>query len=292
MKIETKPFRVSAGEAVDLKARPTAAKPLYRSKEDYQGRLAEHLAGLQEQQTLLYASGRHALLLILQGMDTAGKDGIINHVLSGVNPEGCEVFSFKQPSEEEQKHDFLWRTTCRLPERGRIGIFNRSYYEEVLIVRVHPDLLLREGLPEDPMAPETLWKERYQSILDLERHLHRNGTAVVKVFLHVSREEQGRRLLERIDRPEKNWKFNTADIKERALWKEYRQAYEACLGATSTDHAPWFVVPADDKKNARLIVAKLLLDTLKDLDLRPPATDGPRRLELEAMRKLLGAEGG
>ena len=180
-------------------------------------------------------------------MDAAGKDGAIKHVMSGVNPEGCEVFSFKQPSAEELEHDFLWRTTCRLPERGRIGIFNRSYYEEVLVVRVHPELLQSEGLP-DELIQETFWEERYRSIVDLENHLHRNGTRIIKFFLHLSKDEQRKRFLARIDHPEKNWKFSITDIKERKFWNDYRKAYQACLNATSTKEAPWYIVPADDKE--------------------------------------------
>jgi PPK2 family polyphosphate:nucleotide phosphotransferase len=238
-------------------------------------------------QHLHYASHRYALLLIFQGMDAGGKDGAIRHVMSGVNPEGCEVFSFKQPSAEELEHDFLWRTTCRLPERGRIGIFNRSYYEEVLVVRVHPEILRSQGLAEELREEKTIWEERYRSIVDLEEHLHRNGTRIVKVFLHLSKDEQRKRFLERIDEPDKNWKFSLADIHERKYWKHYVQAYEACLSATSTHHAPWYVVPADDKENARLIVSQIVLDALHDLKMAYPKTTSKRRQELKAIRKLL-----
>ena len=238
-------------------------------------------------QRLHYASNRYALLLIFQGMDAAGKDGAIRHVMSGVNPQGCEVFSFKQPSAEELKHDFLWRTTRRLPERGRIGIFNRSYYEEVLIVRVHPEILRGQGLPDELLDEKTIWKERYRSIVDLEEHLHRNGTRIIKFFLHLSKEEQRKRFLERIDEPDKNWKFSLADIQERRYWKHYMKAYEACLSATSTHHAPWYVVPADDKENARLIVSQIILDTLKELKMSYPEANKARRKELRSIRKLL-----
>jgi len=224
--------------------------------------------------------------LIFQAMDAAGKDGVIKHVLSGINPQGCEVFSFKQPSAEELAHDFLWRTTCRLPERGRIGIFNRSYYEEVLIVRVHPEML-RARLPEELINRNNFWDERYRSILDLEKHLHRNGTHVIKFFLHLSKEEQRRRFLARIDDPEKNWKFSQADLEERKFWKDYMKAYEDCLSATSTGHAPWYVVPADDKENARLIVSQIILDALKSLKLSYPKTSKAHRRELQAIRKSL-----
>jgi PPK2 family polyphosphate:nucleotide phosphotransferase len=236
---------------------------------------------------LHYASNRHALLLVFQGIDAAGKDGAIRHVMSGVNPEGCEVYSFKQPSAEELEHDFLWRTTCRLPERGRIGIFNRSYYEEVLVVRVHPTILDGVELSEESRDQKTFWQERYRSIVDLESHLERNGTHVVKIFLHLSQEEQRKRFLERIDDPDKNWKFSLADIHERNYWNQYAEASEECLNATSTDASPWFVVPADDKENARLIVSRIVMDALKDLKMSYPRTTAKRKAELQAIRKLL-----
>ena len=238
-------------------------------------------------QQLHYASNRYALLLIFQGMDAAGKDGAIRHVMSGVNPEGCEVFSFKQPSAEELEHDFLWRTTCRLPERGRIGIFNRSYYEEVLVVRVHPEILRNQGLSEELRDEKTIWEERYRSMVDLESHLYRNGTRTVKIFLHLSLEEQRKRFLERLDEPDKNWKFSLSDIHERKYWKDYVKAYEACLSATSTHHAPWYVVPADDKESARLIVSRIVLDALQDLKMAYPKPTKKRRLELQAIGKEL-----
>jgi PPK2 family polyphosphate:nucleotide phosphotransferase len=220
-------------------------------------------------------------------MDGAGKDGAIRHVMSGVNPEGCEVFSFKQPSAEELDHDFMWRTTCRLPERGRIGIFNRSYYEDVLVVRVHPELLRSQGLPTELCDEKTVWDGRYRSIVDLEKHLLRNGTRIVKIFLHLSEEEQRKRFLARIDEPDKNWKFSLADIHERKYWKGYVKAYEECLHATSTHHAPWYVVPADDKRNARLIVSRIVLDALEDLKMAWPRITPKRRAELQSIRKHL-----
>jgi PPK2 family polyphosphate:nucleotide phosphotransferase len=287
MNINGKKFRVRPGEKVKLKEWPTMVKPLYDSKEQYQKLINEHVAALSSRQRLLYASGRYAVLLIFQGMDAAGKDGVIRHVMSGVNPQGCEVCSFKQPSAEEMKHDFLWRTTRRLPERGRIGIFNRSYYEEVLIVRVHPEILRGQGLPDKELDEKAIWEERYRSIVDLEEHLHRNGTRIIKIFLHLSKEEQRKRFLERIDEPDKNWKFSLADFNERKYWKEYMKAYEACLNATSAHHAPWYVVPADDKENARLIVSKIALDALNELQMVYPAITGKRRLELESIRKRL-----
>jgi PPK2 family polyphosphate:nucleotide phosphotransferase len=220
-------------------------------------------------------------------MDAAGKDGAIRHVMSGVNPQGCQVFSFKHPSATELEHDFLWRTTRSLPERGRIGIFNRSYYEEVLIARVHPEILRMEGLPDKRLEDETIWRGRYRSIVDLEHHLRRNGTRIVKYFLHLSKDEQRRRFLARIDDPDKNWKLSLADIEERKYWKHYMKAYEKCLTSTSTEDAAWYVVPADDKKNARLIVSRILLDTFKDLHMAFPRPSHGRRRELQGMRKKL-----
>jgi PPK2 family polyphosphate:nucleotide phosphotransferase len=238
-------------------------------------------------QHLLYASDRYALLLVFQGMDAAGKDGAIRHVMSGINPDGCDVSSFKQPSATELQHDFLWRSTQRLPERGRIGIFNRSYYEEVLAVRVHPELLRNEGLGEELRDDKDLWKQRYRSIVEMENHLHRNGTRIVKIFLHLSAEEQRKRFLARIDEPRKNWKFSLADIHERKFWKQYMEAFEECLRETGTRHAPWFAVPADDKDNARLIVSQIVLDALGSLKMFYPRTTAKRLLELHAIRKLL-----
>src|ERR1035437_4755943 len=287
MNIDPSLFKVPAGGQVDLKKWPTEVKPCFKSKKDYQRKLAEHVQALSQQQSLLYASNAYSILLVVQGMDTAGKDGVIKHVMSGINPQGCEVFSFKQPSAEELKHDFLWRTTCRLPERGRIGIFNRSYYEEVLVVRVHPEELRNEGLSKQLQNDKSKWDDRYRSIVDFEKHLDRNSTRVVKVFLHISKDEQRKRFLVRIDDPEKNWKLNLADIHERKFWKEYAKAYEECLSATSTHHAPWYVVPADDKDNARLIVSQIVLDALGGLKPAYPATTQRHRAELKSIRKML-----
>jgi len=287
MKINSKDFRVRPGEKVKLKEWPTIVKPFCKSKKRYQKLLGEHVEEMSALQQLHYASNRYALLLIFQGMDAAGKDGAVRHVMSGVNPAGCQVWSFKQPSADELEHDFLWRTTFRLPERGQIGVFNRSYYEEVLVVRVHPEILRSQGLPEELRDKKTLWEERYRSIVNLESHLYRNGTRIVKVFLHLSKEEQRKRFLERIDEPDKNWKFSLADIHERKYWKQYMNAYEACLSATSTHHAPWYVVPADDKDNARLIVSQIVLDTLHGLKMAYPKTTAKRRRELKAIGKLL-----
>jgi PPK2 family polyphosphate:nucleotide phosphotransferase len=287
MKIKSKDFRVRPGKKVNLTDWPTMVKPFCSSKKEYQELLEEHVEKLSSLQHLHYASNRYALLLIFQGMDAAGKDGAIRHVMSGVNPQGCEVSSFKQPSADELEHDFLWRTTRRLPERGRIGIFNRSYYEEVLVVRVHPELLRSQGLAEELRDEKSIWKERYRSIVNLESHLHRNATRTIKVFLHLSQEEQRKRFLERIDEPDKNWKFSLADIHERKYWKHYMEAYEDCLNATSTHHAPWYVVPADDKENARLIVSQIVLDALNELKMAYPKTTAKRWRELKSIRKLL-----
>jgi len=287
MKIHSKNFRVAEGDNVDLKKWPTLIDPVYKSKDQYKELLAAHVGQLSTLQQLLYADNRHAILLIFQAMDAAGKDGAIKHVMSGVNPQGCQVFSFKHPSMAELQHDFLWRTTRELPERGKIGIFNRSYYEEVLIVRVHPELLRSEGLPDSRRNETNVWHDRYRSIVDLEEHLHANGTRIIKIFLHLSKNEQRKRFLLRIDEPEKNWKFSLADIEERKFWKKYMNAYEKCLSATSTTDAPWYVVPADDKNNARLIVSQILLDTLEGLQMAYPKMDAERRKEVSAIRKQL-----
>lgn len=292
MKTDSKHFRVHEDDKVDLKKWPTRVAPVYKSKKHYEKLLAEHVARLSSMQQLLYASDQYAVLLIFQAMDAAGKDGTIRHVMSGVNPQGCRVFSFKHPSAAELEHDFLWRTTRNLPERGQIGIFNRSYYEEVLIVRVHPEILRTEGIPEgdhdDKKASDKkIWHDRYRSIADLEKHLHVNGTRIIKFFLHLSEEEQRKRFLARIDEPEKNWKFSQSDIEERKYWKDYMKVYERCLSATSTADSPWYVVPADDKENARLLVSQIIIDTLEELKMSYPKTSDARRAELLAIRAQL-----
>ena len=287
MKTLSEDFRVQEGSEVRLGKWPTKVDPLYTSKEHYQELLAAHVARLSSLQQLFYASNRHALLLIFQAMDAAGKDGAIKHVMSGVNPQGCQVFSFKHPTPTELEHDFLWRTTRDLPARGQIGIFNRSYYEEVLIVRVHPEILLAEGLADASLDRQAIWDERYRSIVDLERHLDHNGTRIVKFFLHLSKAEQRRRFLDRIDDPDKNWKFSEADIEERKFWSRYMKVYEQCLAATSTRCAPWYVVPADDKKNTRLIVSQIILDALESLKMKYPKSTASRRRELQAIRQRL-----
>jgi PPK2 family polyphosphate:nucleotide phosphotransferase len=287
MKIDSARFRVEPGTKLRLRKWPTRVKPYYDGKQDYREMLARHVASLDALQGRQYADNRYALLLIFQAMDAAGKDGVIRHVMSGVNPQGCQVFSFKHPSAEEIDHDFLWRTTRVLPERGRIGIFNRSYYEEVLIVRVHPEILRAQGLPVEHPPGAKLWEQRYESIVGLERHLHRNGTRILKFFLHLSKAEQRKRFLARIDDPEKNWKFSVADVEERKYWKQYAMAYEDCLAATSTRRAPWYVVPADDKRNARVIVSHIVREALERLNLRYPRTGAKLRRELLSIRRML-----
>ena len=301
MKINPKDFQVMEGRRVELKKCPTIIRPFYRSKDQYKEILARHIDELSGLQNILYADNRYALLLIFQAMDAAGKDAAIKHVMSGVNPQGCQVFSFKHPSPDELEHDFLWRTTRDLPQRGMIGIFNRSYYEEVLIVRVHPQILQGEGIINSDVYQfcstksqakigrrhYLLWEERYRSIRDLEKHLYYNGTRVIKFFLHLSKEEQRRRFLKRMDDPGKNWKISPADIQERKFWKDYMKAYEDCLSATSRAQAPWYIVPADDKENAHLIISQTIVDTLKSLKISYPQADTKRQKELQQMRKGL-----
>jgi PPK2 family polyphosphate:nucleotide phosphotransferase len=287
MTIDSDKFRVHPDTNIKLTKTPTKIDPFYKSKKKYHAVLDEQTAALSSQQELLYGSDRYALLLIFQGMDASGKDGAIRHVMSGINPQGCDVSSFKQPSAAELEHDFLWRTYLRLPERGRIGIFNRSYYEEVLVVRVHPEILKSEGLSEELSNDKNIWKDRYRSIVDMERHLYNNGTRTIKFFLHLSKEEQRQRFLARIDDQKKNWKFSVSDMKERQYWDQYTDAFEDCLNATSTEHAPWYVVPADDKNNARLIISSIVLDTIKSLKLSFPKATPKHRAELLALRKHL-----
>jgi PPK2 family polyphosphate:nucleotide phosphotransferase len=287
MKINPKDFRVREGDDVDLQKSATNIELLYKSEVEYRAYLSEQVSQLSALQKLLYATNKHAVLLIFQGMDAAGKDGVIRHVMSGVNPQGCQVFSFKHPSPTELQHDFLWRTTRDLPERGRIGIFNRSYYEEVLIARVHPEILHAEGLPDADHDKKSAWRERYRSITDLERHLTNNGTTIIKFYLHLSKSEQRQRFIQRLDDPEKNWKICAPDIEERTVWKRYIKAYQHCLAATSTQAAPWYIVPADDKKNTRLIVSQIVLDTFGALGMSYPAPSAERQEELLEIRKQL-----
>ena len=290
MNIDFKAFLAKEGKKIRLKSRPTKVEPLYSSKQDYRKKLAAQVDELSALQRLLYASDSCSLLLIFQAMDAAGKDGIIRHVMSGVNPQGCQVFSFKHPSAEDLDHDFLWRTVQCLPERGRIGIFNRSHYEEVLIVRVHPEILRAQRLPNALVEKSSIWRNRYRSIVEHEQHLNRNGTRIVKFFLHMSKDEQRKRFLERIDDPDKNWKFSMADIEERKHWDKYEEAYEACISATSTKESPWFVVPADDKENARLIVSEIIVETLKSMPPAYPKLDAVKLAELKTIRQQLALD--
>jgi PPK2 family polyphosphate:nucleotide phosphotransferase len=288
-------FRVPPGQKVRLKDHNPGWKQTDEFEELGKGSvkdrakqvLDQNLADLAEAQSLLYADDRHAVLIVLQAMDAAGKDGTIKHVMSGVNPQGCQVFSFKKPSAEELDHNFLWRYMRCLPERGRIGIFNRSYYEDVLVVKVHPELIGRQ-LPAEKVGKK-FWEGRYEDINAFERHLVRNGTVILKFFLNVSKGEQKRRFLERLDRPEKNWKFSTSDLPERGHWDDYMGAYEDALSATSTEWAPWYVVPADHKWVTRAVVADVVTTAIRDLDLKyPEVTDAQKKLLAEAKQKLSG----
>ena len=284
-----RPFRVADGRHFRLSSIDPGDTRRFDSKKRARDRLERDIERLAELQEKLYAQDRWALLLIFQAMDAAGKDSTIKHVMSGVNPQGCQVYSFKAPSDEELDHDFMWRTTCRVPERGRIGIFNRSYYEEVLVVRVHPELLARQRLPARLMTGD-IWRERYEDINAFERYLTRNGVVVRKFFLHVSREEQRQRFLERLDEPEKNWKFSLTDVRERRHWDEYMAAYEDVIRRTSSPEAPWYVVPADHKWFTRLVVVSAILDALSSLDLAFPSVEPDRMKELDAARVTLANE--
>ncbi len=282
----TETYCVESGKHFRLKDFDPADTGHWRSKENAAEVLQQGIVQMAELQDKLYAQDSWALLLIFQAMDAAGKDGIIKHVMSGINPQGCQVYSFKAPSELELQHDFLWRTTRDLPERGHIGIFNRSYYEEVLVVRVHPEILKSQKTPP-ALVGKKLWDERFEDIRSFERHMARSGTVIRKFFLHASKKEQKRRFLARLDEPEKNWKFSAADIHERKYWDDYQKAYEEMISNTATEHAPWYVVPADNKWFTRLVVSTVVIDTLESLDLAYPKVDEAKRKELEAAKKLL-----
>jgi PPK2 family polyphosphate:nucleotide phosphotransferase len=283
------PFIVSPGKKIRLKDYNSDFTGKFKSKESVSKLLAEDLERLAELQDVLYAQDTYALLLVFQAMDAAGKDGIIKHVMSGVNPQGCQVYSFKTPSSEELDHDFLWRTTKALPERGRIGIFNRSYYEEVLVVRVHPEFLNGQHLPKETIGDD-VWRHRYNDINNMERHLVRSGTTILKFFLNVSKKEQKRRFLERIDTPDKNWKFSAADVQERAHWDKYMRAYEDMFNNTSTDWAPWYIIPADHKWFTRAAVADIIVGKLKSLKLRYPEVNEERKQGLLKAKEMLEGE--
>ena len=280
------PYRVEDGKRFRLKDHDPGNTGGVKSKDRAKELLAHGIEQLAEVQDKLYAQDSRALLLVFQAMDAAGKDGTIKHVMSGINPQGCQVYSFKAPSAEELDHDYLWRTSKCLPELGRIGIFNRSYYEEVLVVRVHPELLAKQHLPP-PLVTKKIWEERFEDIMSFERYLHRNGITVRKFFLNVSRAEQKKRFLARLDDPDKNWKFSLADAQERKRWDVYMSAYEEMIRATATPHAPWYVVPADNKWFTRLVVAAATVDALERMNLAYPAVGPEKRKELEAARKEL-----
>lgn len=271
-------------EKVSLKLIQSEIDKLYSSKEDGESKLAQIQEELIKLQKILYADGRYSILLVLQGMDTSGKDGVVRHVFSGINPQGIRVSSFKKPSEEELAHDYLWRCTMRLPERGQIGVFNRSYYEEVIVVKVVPELLKYQNLPE---ISDGIWKERYKEINQFENRLSRNGTKVIKCFLHLSKEEQRKRLLERLEDREKNWKFQPSDLEARKLWSQFQDAYEECLENTNTKENPWYIVPADNKQNARIIIASILKEVLGELPLRYPELDKEIQERLVTFKKDL-----
>jgi PPK2 family polyphosphate:nucleotide phosphotransferase len=284
------PFRVTTGKGFRLKDFDAGdTRGLKLEKAEAAELLTRGTEWLAEEQDMLYAQDSWSLLLVFQAMDAAGKDSTIKHVMSGVNPQGCQVFSFKQPSSEDLSHDFLWRYIKRLPERGRIGIFNRSYYEEVLVVRVHPDIFKRQKLPPETIS-KRLWSERLVDIAHFEDYLTRQGTVVLKFYLHLSREEQKKRFLARLDRPEKHWKFSAADIRERGFWSDYMRAFEEAIRATATPHAPWFIVPADNKWFTRLVVAAAIVEAVENLDLSYPKVDARKKKELASARAVLARQ--
>ena len=289
--MKTKPLLAQPGKPIHLADFDTAYTGEFKSHAHAKGKLEHNKQRLAKYQDLLYAEHSYALLIILQAMDAAGKDSTVKHVMSGVNPEGCEVFSFKQPSAEELDHDFLWRTYRELPQRGRIGIFNRSYYEEVLVVRVHPELLQNERLPRFEKPDKKFWEHRFESINAMEQHLRRNGVVILKFFLHVSQEEQARRFLARIDDSTKNWKFSESDLHEREHWNDYQKCYEDMIQHTSTEHCPWYIIPADHKWFAHLAVSQVIVETLKGLNLRYPAVSRQQQKELDNARKVLLNQG-
>ena len=284
------PFRITSGNGFRLKDfDPGDTRDLKLEKAEAAELLARGTEWLAEEQDMLYAQDSWSLLLVFQAMDAAGKDSTIKHVMSGVNPQGCQVFSFKQPSSEDLSHDFLWRYVKRLPERGHIGIFNRSYYEEVLVVRVHPDIFKRQKLPPETLS-KRLWSERLVDIAHFEDYLTRQGTIILKFYLHLSPEEQKKRFLARLDRPEKHWKFSAADIRERGFWNDYMHAFEEAIQATATQHAPWFIVPADNKWFTRLVVAAAIVEAVENLDLSYPKVDAQKKKELASARAALARE--
>ncbi|MEZ4775168.1 MAG: polyphosphate kinase 2 family protein [Bacteroidia bacterium] len=289
VKIDIRPFEYIGDRKFDIRKSPTQVEDFYKDKSHYKALMQEFQEEINDLQTMMYAHDRYSLLLIFQAMDAAGKDGTIQNVMSGVNPHGVTIHSFKKPSEQELDHDFLWRTTIAFPQRGKIGIFNRSYYEEVLVVKVHPEILTKyQRLPKELVIdPEKVWTQRYEDIRNLEKFAFRNGTRVVKFFLNISKDEQRKRFLSRLDEPSKNWKFAEADVKERGYWDEYMKAYDACINATASPEAPWYVIPADDKNNMRLIVSQVILDHMNQLDMRYPEVDETRKSEFARFREML-----
>lgn len=288
--MKIKDFFVSGGKKFTLKKHKTDFTGDYKSKEDAVEDLQKNIERLAKLQDVLYAQNHHALLIIIQALDAAGKDGLIKHVMSGLNPQGCQVFSFKAPSAEEIDHDFLWRASKSLPERGRLGIFNRSYYEEVLVVRVHPQILQNQPLPGKAKKDKKIWEKRFEDIRNFEKYLTRNGIHVIKFFLNVSKDEQKKRFLERIETPEKNWKFSANDVKERGFWDDYQKAYTEAMSATSTEKSPWYVIPADNKWFTRVAVSEIICQTLESLELEYPKLDKMQMKELEESKKLLELE--
>jgi PPK2 family polyphosphate:nucleotide phosphotransferase len=284
-----KTYRVESGKHFRLKDFDPADTGHWHSKEHAEEAMQKCLTRTEELQDMLYAQDNWSVLLIFQAMDAAGKDGAIKHVMSGINPQGCQVYAFKVPTETELQHDFLWRTTCALPERGHIGIFNRSYYEEVLVVRVHAEILKSEKTPAS-LVGKNIWEERFEDIRGFERHMTRSGTVIRKFFLNLSKKEQKARFLARLDHPEKNWKFSAADIHERKYWDDYQAAYEEMIRNTASEAAPWYVVPADNKWFTRLVVSTVLVDTLESLKLSYPKVNAAKRKELEAAKKILIAK--
>jgi PPK2 family polyphosphate:nucleotide phosphotransferase len=291
-KIKIEDFLYVPGKSAKLSKIPNEIPDVYKNKDEYEELMAEYTERMQSLQDMLYAYDRYSLLLIFQGMDTAGKDGAIKHVMSGINVTGVQVFTFKRPSDMELDHDWMWRTTCCLPERGRIGIFNRSYYEEVLVVKVHPEILRNyQRVPHDLIADENkVWEDRYKDINNFEDFQHRNGCRVVKFFLNISKEEQKKRLLDRIDQPEKNWKMSLQDVEERKDWEKYMDCYQELLDKTSSPNSPWYVIPGNDKKNARLIISRIILGELKSLDMHFPEVTDEFRAKLKAVKDVLNQD--
>ena len=285
------PFLAREGKKLNLKDHPTDFTGDYKEKKDAEKDLQKNIKRLAELQDVLYAQNVYALLIIFQAMDAAGKDSTIEHVMSGINPQGCQVVSFKQPSAEELDHDFLWRCAIATPERGRIGIFNRSHYEEVLVVRVHPQILQAQQLPDEVKNDNNIWKNRFRQIKNFEETLEENGIHTIKFFLHVSKEEQKKRFLARIDEPDKNWKFSAGDVKERELWDDYMNAYRDAIEATSTEKAPWYIIPADKKWFMRLAVSEIIVKKLESMDLKYPVLPEAHKQELVEMKKMLQSEG-